>query len=73
MTNPNDENRYVLLLRTGAKKTAHHVLPLVTARSRLATGEQYDLWLEFPTIHEAKQACTDYNTKGRVIPPGNGA
>lgn len=67
-----DDDVFVLLLRAGAKPTAHHVLPYAQARSRAKTGEQYDLWLEFKTEKDARHACTDYNDFGRIIPPGNG-
>lgn len=77
MTNPThlllrDDTRFVLLLRAGAKPTAHHVLPYAIARSRVKAGEHYDLWLEFPNERDAKRACTDYNDLGRIIPAGNG-
>jgi hypothetical protein len=67
-----DETRFVLLLRTGAKPTAHHVLPYAQAVARAKTGERYDLWLEFPNEEDAKRTAAEYNGAGRVIPPGNG-
>ena len=60
------EQRFVLLLRSGAKHTAHHVLPFAQAKARAIAGEHYDLWLEFSSEKEAKRACTDYNDAGRA-------